>query len=93
MGRLDQQRVEDDPGGLFGGAQRELFDDPETARPIHDATYADIQDQIERDGEFKVDMGDGKGERPASAVLREIDEGDEFAEQIALCGRPRILQE
>jgi hypothetical protein len=35
-----------------------------------------------------MDMGDGKGERPASSILKEIEDGDEFAEQIALCGRP-----
>lgn len=88
MRRLDQKRVEDDPGTLFGTAPRELFDSPEAARPIHDNIAADLRDQIERDGDFIVDMGDGKGERKASTVLDDLDRGDEFAEAIALCGKP-----
>lgn len=91
MGRLDQTRVEDDAGGLFGGAQRELFSEPASpaVRPVLDNMAADLRDIIERDGDFMVDMGDGKGERSASSVLDDLDTGDQFADEIALCGRPK----
>lgn len=92
IGRLDQERVEDDMGGLFGGRQSDMFDDvtsPE-AKVIHDSIMADLRDGIDAEdglGDFTVDMGDGKGERPVSSVLDEIRQGEEFAEIIALCGR------
>lgn len=89
--RGDQTRVEDDANGLFTQHQRDMFDDPTgpQARPAQDAMIEDVRDQIARDGEFKVDMGDGKGERTASSLLDEMDADDEFIAMIDLCGRPR----
>jgi hypothetical protein len=91
IGRLDQTRVEDDAGGLFGGAQRSMFDDPASpeARVVHDAVTDDIQTRIEQDGDFMVITGEGEKPRPASAVLRELDDDAEFVDIIDLCGRPR----
>ena len=74
-------------------SQRELFDAPGSDRTaaFHDNVTADIRDRIEED-DFKVDMGDGRGERPVSSVLDEIEKGEEFAEQLKLCGAPRVSE-
>lgn len=42
--------------------------------------------------DFMVDMNDGKGARPASTLLRELDEDDEFMAILDLCGKPRGAQ-
>lgn len=91
IGRLDQSRVEDDAGGLFGGAQRDMFDDPSSpkARVLQDNIAADMRDQIARDGDFTVDMADGKGERSASSVLDDLDAGDAASARMDLCGKMR----
>lgn len=88
IGRLDQTRVEDDAGGLFGGAQSDLFSDPLSpeARIIQDAVAADLRDKIST-GHFKVDLGDGKGERSVSSLLDELDADDEFSAVLDACGR------
>lgn len=89
MRRGDQQRIEDDPESLFGGGQSDLFDDvssPEV-RVIHDAIADDTRRFIDEAGDFTVDMGDGKGERSASAVLDDLDAGDRAAARLALCGK------
>lgn len=88
MGRLDQTRVEDDAGGLFGGAQSDLFSDPlsKDARVIQDSIAADFRDQVARE-DFKVDLNDGKGERSASSLLDELDGDDEFAAILDACGK------
>lgn len=89
--RLDQQRVEDDATSLFATPTRDLFDDPtsKAAREYQDQMAADLRDTIEKEGDFMVDMGDGKGQRSVSSVLDDLDAGDEFADVLALCGRPR----
>lgn len=91
IGRLDQQRVEDDAGGLFSSQQRDMFDDPSSpqARPMQDQITADIRDQIEAEGDFMVDLGDGRGARSASSLLDELDADDEFSAMLDLCGKPR----
>lgn len=87
--RGEQSRIEDDPDSLFGGAQQSLFDDPASpeARPVLDDVAADLRAQIEADGDFLVDMGDGKGERLASTVLDDLDQGDMVAARLDLCGK------
>lgn len=94
IGRLDQTRVEDDEGGLFGGAQRDMFSDPASkeAKVVHDNIASSIRDDIAADPEanIKVDMGDGKGERSVSSVLDELDDLQDFAEIISLCGQPKV---
>lgn len=89
IGRLDQTRVEDDAGGLFGGGQSDLFSDPSSpqARALQGNITADLRDQIAKDGDFTVDMGDGKGERPASSVLDDLDAGDKASARLDLCGK------
>lgn len=88
LGRLDQSRVEDQPDGLFGGAQSDLFSDPlaKEARVIQDAVAADFRDQLAVD-DFRVDMSDGKGERSASSLLDELDGDDEFQAILDACGK------
>jgi len=64
------------------------FDDPTSkeARPVQDAMASDMQTRIEQDGDFMVDMGDGKGERSASAVLEEIETAEAASARLDLCG-------
>ena len=92
--RLDQTRVEDDADGLFGGAQSDMFSEPWSpqARPVLDDISASIRDDIARDGDFRLDLGDGKGERSASSILDDLDRGDEFADVIDLCGKPMVKE-
>lgn len=78
--------------GLFDmGArqQMDMFSDPASkeARVVQDSIAADIRDQIEADGDFLVDIGDGKGERPASSVLDDLDAGDKASARMDLCGK------
>lgn len=89
--RGNQTRVEDDAGGLFGGAQSDMFSDPLSpeARTVQDSIAADFRDQIEAGNDFMVDMGDGKGVRSAASVLDDLDANDEFADVLSLCGTPR----
>lgn len=91
MGRLDQTRVESDEGGLFGGAQIALFDDPggPKAAPLREQMTRDMRDWADRNPQAKADLGDGKGERTFNDALDDLDAGDEFAEMLNLCGRPR----
>ena len=91
MRRLDQTRVEDDETSLFGGNQRDLFSDPASkeARAVQDAITDDLRTSIDKDGDYTLDMGDGKGERSAASVLDELDEDQNFAEIIALCGKQK----
>lgn len=94
MGRLDQTRVESDDTTLFGGAQSDLFSDPTSkeARALQDSIALSIRDEIaaDADANIKVDMGDGKGERSISSVLDELDDLQDFAEIISLCGQPKV---
>lgn len=78
--------------GLFDlGArqQMDMFSDPASpeARPVLDAMTADIRDEIVKGDDFKIDMGDGRGERLASSVLDDLDKGDAAAARFDLCGR------
>mgnify|MGYP003406161786 CR=1 FL=1 len=78
--------------GLFDmGArqQMDMFSDPMSreARAVQGNIAADIRDQIEADGDFRVDIGDGKGERPASSVLDDLDAGDKASARMDLCGK------
>lgn len=51
-------------------------------RPVDPATA-----EMRAEGGRLVDMGDGKGERPLSSVLDELDADAEFADVIQACGR------
>lgn len=78
--------------GLFDlGArqQMDMFSDPASkeARSIQESVAADFRDQIKKDGDFAVDIGDGKGERMASSVLDDLDLGDMFSARLDLCGK------
>lgn len=69
----------------------ERFSDPASKEAV-DANLAaldDMRSQIERDGDFEIDMvmEDGTHVRTASALLRYAEDGVEFAEIIQLCGR------
>ena len=80
--------------GLFDlGArtQRDMFSDPASpeAREIQDVVADDIRTAIEKDGDYPVDMGDGRGERTASEVLAEMDANDDFLDAIDLCGKAK----
>ncbi len=93
IGRLDQTRVEDDAGGLFGGAQSDLFSDPLSPKTqAHlDGMIQDIRADLEVnpeadfsiDGSLKAD--DGRALTSISDVLQEIEEADTLAKQIQLC--------
>lgn len=79
-------------GGLFDPNDKvrlDMFSDPASseARVVQDAVSADFRDQIAKDGDFKVDLGDGKGARPASEVLADLDQGDIFSARLDLCGK------
>jgi hypothetical protein len=81
-------------GGLFDLGSRnqsDMFSDPTSpeARVIQDTIADDIRTTIETDGEMMLDMGDGRGKRPVTSVLDELDDMDEFTEIMAMCGRPK----
>ena len=71
-----------------------IFSDPASkeARPILDGMSASLRDDVARDGDFMLDLGDGKGERSVSAILDDLDRGDEFAEVLDLCGKPMVKE-
>ena len=71
-----------------------MFSEPWSpqARPVLDDISASIRDDIARDGDFRLDLGDGKGERSASSILDDLDRGDEFADVIDLCGKPMVKE-
>lgn len=78
--------------GLFDmGArqQMDMFSDPASkeARVVQDSIAADIRDQIKKGEDFLVDMADGKGERPASSVLDDLDAGDKASARMDICGK------
>lgn len=78
--------------GLFDmGArqQMDMFSEPASkeARVMQDNIAADIRDQIRKDGDFTVDIGDGKGERLASSVLDDLDAGDKASARMDICGK------
>jgi len=80
--------------GLFdvsGRSQADMFDDPLSpqAKVAHDAIESDIRTGIEKDGDFTVDMGDGRGVRRVTEVLDDIDRAEGFADAVDLCGWAR----
>lgn len=88
------QGHESEIGGLFDPgdmARSDLFDEPSSAkaRPVLDQKAADMVDQITKDGDFMVDLGDGKGERPASSILADLDLDEKEAARLSLCGAMR----
>lgn len=89
--RLDQTRVEDDAGGLFGGAQRDMFSEPtgNEARALQDQIAADVRDDIAKAGDMKLEIEtvDGSKLRSKQAVLDYIDEGDRASARLDLCGK------
>lgn len=89
--RLDQTRVEDDAGGLFGGAQRDMFSEPagNEARTVQDQIAADVRDDIAKSGDVKLELEtvDGAKLRSKQAVLDYIDEGDRVSARLDLCGK------
>jgi hypothetical protein len=88
--RLDQARVEDDAGGLFGGTQNDMFSDPIKARPVHEQMAADLRDFAEQNGNPTVDLDDGRGARTMTEALDDMDAEDEFAEMLGLCGARNV---
>lgn len=89
--RLDQSRVEDDAGGLFGGAQRDMFSEPagNEDRAVQDQIAADVRDDIAKSGDVKLELEtvDGAKLRSKQAVLDYIDEGDRVSARLDLCGK------
>ena len=89
--RLDQTRVEDDAGGLFGGAQRDMFSEPagNEDRAVQDQIAADVRDDIAKSGDVKLELEtvDGAKLRSKQAVLDYIDEGDRVSARLDLCGK------
>lgn len=87
MGRLDQERVEDDAGGLFATPQRDMFDDvtsPE-AEAFQESVASDLADRIEAEGDFQV-MGEDGTMRSAKAVLEELDKDRATVAVLQACG-------
>jgi hypothetical protein len=91
MGRLDQERVEDDANSLFGTRTRDMFDDvtsPE-ARTVQDVVETDIRDSVEAGENFQtaIEMPDGTFRTvSASDGLDLLDEIEAFSARIDLCG-------
>ena len=80
-------------GGLFdpgAKARTDLFDNPggPKSRPYQDVVAADLRRQIDTE-DFLVDVGDGKGPRPASSILDDLDGDDEFLAILDACGKPK----
>ena len=93
--RLEQSRREREAGIA---AARELdemdrwpevpgWDDVNLRQAVNGHTTADLRTQVDKGGDKLVDMGDGRGERPLSSVLDELDADAEFADVIQMCGR------
>ncbi|QDP64909.1 MAG: hypothetical protein Unbinned5081contig1001_66 [Prokaryotic dsDNA virus sp.] len=79
--------------GLFdvgGRSQRDMFSDPTSAeaKVFQDSIEADLRTEVAA-SDFDVDIGDGKGVRPVSEILDDIDGAQEWADVIQLCGRPQ----
>lgn len=79
--------------GLFdtgARAQLDMFSDPvdAKARPVQDAMVEDLRDAVSTD-DFMVDVGDGRGARPASSLLDELDGDTEFLAILDACGKRR----
>lgn len=78
--------------GLFdvsGRSQQDMFSDiaSKEARARQEAIGSTIREQIDELGDFEIDLGDGKGIRSASAIMEEIENVDDFADVMQLCGR------
>ncbi len=81
--------------GLFdtgARAQTDMFDDPASpeAKPLLDQKTADFRDEIEANGPIEVNIAtdDGRVLATDEDVLDYLDEGDDFADMIGLCGTP-----
>jgi hypothetical protein len=95
--RLDQTRVENDATGLFGDAQRDMFDDPTApeAQALMDSMIRDIEDEVADDDiplSFDGDRGpvglttdDGRPIASVRELLDEIRDYDAAAREIAAC--------
>lgn len=81
-----QERVEDDAGGLFGGAQRDMFSDPADpkSKPTQVAMMEDLRDSVTTE-DFMVDVGNGPV--PASSLLKELDDDLDFEDILNACGK------
>jgi hypothetical protein len=82
-----QERVEDDAGGLFGGAQRDMFSDPADpkSKPAQISMMEDVRGTLEAEGDFMVDVG--AGPVPASTLLKEMDDDLNFEDILNACGK------
>lgn len=80
--------------GLFdigARAQMDMFSDQISpkARETQQAMVESLREEIDARGDFSADMGDGKGERSASSVLKELDDDMEFLDILDACGKAR----
>lgn len=92
----EQRRLDRDAGAQYGrelddelfpaATNRDWMDDPRQVEAVEGHAMQDIRYQVEADDRM-VDMMDGRGERPLSSVLADIDDFMEAAEVLALCGR------
>jgi len=82
-----QERVEDDVGGLFGGAQRDMFSDPADpkSKPVQTAMIEDLRDALSTGEDFMVDVGNGPVK--ASGLLKEMDDDLDFEDILNACGK------
>lgn len=62
------------------------WDDPKFVEAVDGHGMQDLRARAVEDDRL-VDMGDGRGERPLSSVLDELDADADFADVIQLCGR------
>lgn len=93
--RIEQERRDRDAAIAAGRELDEMdrwpevpgWDDVKVRDAVDGHATADFRSQVEGDGDRLVDMGDGKGERPLSSVLDELDADAEFADVIQACGR------
>lgn len=92
MRRGGQSRVEDDPSSMFHSGTLDMFSDPldPKARALQDGIAADLRDKIEADGDFTVNLDDGRGARGASHILDELDADDDFLAILDACGKPKV---
>lgn len=77
--------------GLFDVASRgqmDMFSDPASkeARVVQDAIIADFRDQIAKGEDVTVDLGDGKGPRTMSAIIKDMEADEAFVARLDLCG-------
>lgn len=86
--RIERDRIEREAriaaGRELDAELNELPDVPGWMDETMREDYA-AQD-LRQDGERRVDMGDGRGERSVASVLDELDADDEFAAILDLCG-------